>query len=109
MWTVENAAPEHGVATDGATPPAKRLSAVLAFIREQQLARAEARSRRHRADAINAMSDCSKSTSRGSDARSVKYGRRGEGCAAVVGPELRVARAPLPPAARNWRCLMTSL
>ena len=36
MWTVENAAPKHGAATDGATPPAKRLSAVLAFIREQQ-------------------------------------------------------------------------
>src|SRR4051812_42863128 len=35
--------------------------APLAFIREQQMARAEPRRRRHRADAIRAMRDCSKS------------------------------------------------
>ena len=39
----------------------KRLGAVLAFIREQQIARANPAARRHRADAIRAMRDCSKS------------------------------------------------
>ena len=100
----------------------KRLGAVLAFIREQQIARAETRSsegtaptRSTRRSSVQSRLSCS--TSRASWRSLGKTtGAASRIGAAVVGRALRFARAPRPPAARpgdsdisKWHRSATSL